>query len=149
MPCSSSAFWTFQHGCAPILTHVFGQRWSLTGAMARAYAPAPRHDAHGRRRAAGDPQSRVAVGARRGAADAQADAVVALRCADPAGELRERARALASPAPSPSSSPPIVIVSIERAEQVGVGVVDVVADERQPAAAAAQAARDAHAEACA
>ena len=38
-----------------------------------------------------------------------------------------------------------MIVSIERAEQVGVGVVDVVADERQPVAAAAQAARDADA----
>jgi hypothetical protein len=29
MPCSSSAFWTFQQGCALILTHIFGQRWSL------------------------------------------------------------------------------------------------------------------------
>jgi hypothetical protein len=29
MPCSSSAFWTFQQGCALILTHIFGHRWSL------------------------------------------------------------------------------------------------------------------------
>src|SRR3954471_1047814 len=29
MPCSSSAFCTFQHGCPPSFAHTFGQRWSL------------------------------------------------------------------------------------------------------------------------
>ena len=37
IPCSSSAFCTFQHGCAPIFTNMFGQRWSFTGAMPRPY----------------------------------------------------------------------------------------------------------------
>src|SRR3954451_2180296 len=29
MPCSSSAFCTFQHGCPPNFAHTFEQRWSL------------------------------------------------------------------------------------------------------------------------
>src|SRR5947209_19556402 len=37
MPCSSSAFWTFQQGCAPILTHIFGQRWSLIATIEPSY----------------------------------------------------------------------------------------------------------------
>ena len=103
------------------------------------------HDAHRRRRAAGDPQVGVAVGARAHAAGAQADAVVAAEVLDPLGELVERARAVA-----PGGVALVVAADRdrldERAEQVGVGVVDVAAQERQRAPAAAEPARDAQAE---
>src|SRR4051812_28995536 len=124
--------------------------------MARAYRPPARHKclawrlaaphyAHGLRRAPRDAQQRVAVGARDRAARVEPDAVVALEALDAVSELGERARALVAGALA------LVLAADgdrldQRAEQVGVRVVDVVAGERQAVAAAAQPARDAEAE---
>src|SRR3954453_23576940 len=147
MPCSSSAFWTFQHGWPPILTHMFGQRWSLTGGMARPYrsplaeATVLAADSNDARGSARNADVRVAVGAGDGASAAERDAVVALDRTHARGERVERAGAGVAGARALVFAPDRDRVQ-QRAEEVGIGVVDVPAHEGEPPPPRRKGARD-------